>query len=45
MRKIGRANGPLHRLCLVKNVRRRKEHARTKNVGSKTENVGNRNVV
>lgn len=34
MRKIGRANGPLHRLCLVKNVRRRKEHAGTKNVGS-----------
>lgn len=45
MRKIGRANGPLHRLCLVKNVRRRKEHAGTENVGSKTENVGNRNVV
>jgi hypothetical protein len=45
MRKIGRANGPLHRLCLVKNLRRRREHVRTKNVGSKTENVGNKNVV
>jgi hypothetical protein len=45
MRKIGRANCPLHRLFLVKNVRRRKEHVRTENLGSKTKNVGSKNVV